>query len=139
MAPYLTDCYESLQNFTIEKFCKEKFGKTYGEFAKEHPVINKVVIVANHAFRLVSMIALMQVLPFSTAVNCTLMIAGSLFYRVTIERLCPLKFALLSCAGSLAFEFAKLNAFSFGGGVPLAAYAFVVIYSACSYKSCCGG
>ena len=139
MTKYLTDCYESFQKFSIETFCKDKFGKTYGCIAKEYPNLNKIVIVANHIFRLIPMIALMQVLPFSMAANCALMMAGGLFYRVTIERLCPLKFSMLSCFGSVAFEFARMNAFNPLSAVPLAIYAFSVLNTAYSYKpSCCG-
>ena len=125
MTTLLSNTYQSLPNFNLDKVVN-----AYEGFAKNHPVFKIAVIIANHALRVIPMIALMQVLPYSPIANCALMAGGSLFYRVTIERLCPLRFALLSCFGAAAFEFAKLNAFGFAQFVPLAVYAVSVIHTA---------
>jgi hypothetical protein len=137
MIPDFAKYYDNFQKFSIEDFSKKTFGKTYREYAKEHPILDRTVIAINHFARLIPMIGLMIAMPFTPVVNCALMFGGSLFYRVTIEPLCPLRFTLLSCAGAVSFEIAKLSAFSYLGFVPLALYTVAVIHTAYHAKVCC--
>ncbi len=116
-----SNTFNSLSNLNLDKVVK-----TYEDLAKNYPVINKVAILANHIIQLLPKIAIMQILPFSPLTNCAVMVGGSLFYRVTSERLCTLHYSLTSCFGALAFEFAKANSFGLAGSIPLAAYAITV-------------
>lgn len=81
--------------------------KVIGDWLDDHPTINKVVIVVNHLFRALAMATLITLLPYSHLVNCGLTLAASLFYRVTVERCCPFRFALHSCAGGAAMVAAQ--------------------------------
>jgi hypothetical protein len=137
MNAFVTEFYNTFQTFSIENFSRKYFGKIYREYAKGHPNLDKIVIGINHFIRLIPMIGFMTVMPFQPAVNCALMFGGSLFYRTTIEPLCPLRFTLLSCAGAAAFEIAKLNAFSTISLVPFALYAVAVIHTSYYAKVCC--
>lgn len=111
------------------------FSKSYENIARKSPIVDKIVILANHILRLIPMIALMQLLPFTAVNNMALMITGGLFYRITIERLCPLRFALLSTAGAIAFDFALLQNLEPLGCVPLTIYAVSVICTAATSTS----
>jgi hypothetical protein len=101
-----------------------------GEWLDAHPFVNKVVVVANHFFRAVAMHTFMCFLPLSLLINFTVGLAGSLFYRMTIERFCHFRFALPSFLGAIAFSISynllqtvmrrvALNSFKF------MAYAFI--------------
>lgn len=108
----------------------DQLSKSYENIARMSPIVDKIVILANHILRLIPMIALMQLLPFTALSNVALMLTGALFYRITIERLCPLRFALLSTAGAIAFDFALSQNLNMLGCIPLSIYAISVIYIA---------
>ncbi len=113
----------------------DSLSKSYENVAKRSPIVDKIVILANHILRLIPMIALMQILPFTAINNTALMLMGGLFYRITIERLCPLRFALLSSIGAIAFDFALSQNLSPLGCVPLSIYGISVIYTAATSTS----
>lgn len=73
------------------------------ECSKNHRSLYKVALIANHIFRAASMVGFMMILSFSSLANHTICLAGSLFYRLTVEDNCAYKFALPACAGSMAF------------------------------------
>lgn len=81
----------------------QRLTEEIGAYLREHPHLYKIVLLVNHVFRAVSMLALSLVLPFSPAINTLICFASSLFYRVTVETHCAFKFALPAFAGSLAF------------------------------------
>lgn len=124
MASYANTIYEQF-NQTLDSL-----SKSYENVAKKSPLVDKIVILANHILRLIPMIALMQILPFTALSNTALMLTGGLFYRITIERLCPLRFALLSSIGAIAFDFALAQNLELLGCLPLSIYAISVIYTA---------
>ena len=66
------------------------------------PPIHKVVVFVAHLFRMLASLALLSFLPFSFAINCLITLAGSLFYRVAIERICAFHFAIPDCLGAMA-------------------------------------
>lgn len=112
-------------------------------FLEEHPGIKKLVLLANHIFRAIAMLALRIFLPFATLTNDLICFAGSLFYRLTVEVNCAYKFALPAFAGSLvlplaydaisdmisgvAFATISTGATAFASLVPLAAYTAYII------------
>lgn len=75
-------------------------------YLRDHPSLYKAVLLVNHIFRAVSMVAFNLILPFSAPVNIAICFAGSLFYRLTVETNCAYKFALPAFAGSLAIPMA---------------------------------
>lgn len=95
-----------------------------GNWLNVHPKVNTVVVVANHIFRAAGMYALMEILPGSFAAKCLIAGGASLFYRVTIERFCRFRFAMLSCVGAAAVKMPEL--------APL--YIGAVLYE--SYTAC---
>lgn len=121
----------------------DKLTHTVGSWLDRHPVVNKIVMIVNHIFRTIAMIALMYLLPFSPIVNLAIGIGASLFYRITVERFCPFRFALSACLGAAAYElsspfladiingvaFQSFNAFAaaFIGILPLAISSVVII------------
>ena len=76
-------------------------------YFRSHPTEYKVALLANHIFRAVSMTALMTTLPLSFLTGNALCLAGSLFYRLTVETNCAYKFALPAWAGSISLLLAK--------------------------------
>lgn len=112
--------YNVLQNPTAQ----------INDFLKQHPALYKTVLVANHIFRAITMVALCQVLPFAVPINIALCFAGSLFYRLTVETNCAYKFALPSFAGSLALPLSYPAVTSLISGVAftaLSAFALAFI------------
>lgn len=81
--------------------------KVVHEYLKKHPVIFKVVLVASHIFRALTMLFFMSALPYSTFVNTTICLAASLVYRLTIETNCAYKLSLPSFGGAIAFSLSK--------------------------------
>ena len=92
-------------------------------FLNEHPEIKKVVLLVNHIFRALGMMALRMCLPFSLLVNDLICFAGSLFYRLTVETHCAYKFALPAFAGSLALPLAHTALYNLISGVAFASLA----------------
>jgi hypothetical protein len=84
-----------------------KFSENVGKVLDESPLINKIVILANFVFRIAMMVTFMAVMPFSFLPSFLLSAGASVFYRVTIERFCQYRFAMLSCAAAGAYEIAK--------------------------------
>lgn len=114
------------------------------ECLRNHPNLYKAALITNHIFRSVAMIGLTLILPFSVPVNMAICLAGSLFYRLTVETNCAYKFALPAFAGSIAIPlgltafmslitgvaFASLGtlAITFVSVLPLTAYfAYIVL------------
>lgn len=85
----------------------EKASQVIGSWLDKHPAVNKVVMIANHIFRTAAMVGLMYLLPFHPIANFAIGVGASLFYRLTVERFCPFRFALTSCLAAGAFEFSK--------------------------------
>ncbi|HSX25848.1 MAG TPA: hypothetical protein VLE89_02440 [Chlamydiales bacterium] len=77
------------------------------DFFLYHPNLFKVALLVNHLFRAAAMTGFMLFLPFSAAVNMGICLAGSLFYRLTVEDKCAYKFALPAFAGAAAFLMGK--------------------------------
>lgn len=78
--------------------------KVVHEYLKKHPTIFKVVLVASHIFRAMTMLFFMSALPFSVFANATICLAASLVYRLTIETNCAYKLSLPSFGGAIAFS-----------------------------------
>lgn len=114
------------------------------DYFREHPTLYKVALLVNHIFRAVSMVGFELILPFSLPVNLLICFAGSLFYRLTVEKNCAYKFALPAFAGSVAIPlglkalgdiingvaFASIGAFAATAVllVPITAYvAYIVL------------
>lgn len=101
----ISDFANKLDQFDLSDL---SFIRPLGPWLDQHPLINTIALVANHIFRTLPMYAFISLLlPYSLAVNCGIAIAGSLFYRLTVERLCVLRFAIPACLGSVAVEMAK--------------------------------
>lgn len=95
--------HQCIDRFNILKKPTEKIN----DYLYEHKNLYKVVMIANHLFRTLAMVALMVYLPFVWPVNLAICFAGSLFYRLTVENNCAYKFALPAFFGSVAFMIAK--------------------------------
>lgn len=127
MTAYLNLGYKTYQNFTLEKFCTDTLKiDTYEQFAKKHPTIDKVIYVSHHALRLIFMIPFARAMPFSNSINCSLLFASGLYYRIPTERLCTRRFTLLSCFGAMSYLFAESRAFKPLSLIPLASYIGMV-------------
>lgn len=81
----------------------------YGNFLRKNPNVYKVVLLVNQLFRTVMMVALMAFLPYAPVVNFTIGLAGSLFYRISVERGCAFRFALPSCIGAAAYDLSRTS------------------------------
>jgi len=108
-------------------------------FLLSRPHFYKVALVVNHLFRTALMAAFFVIFP-SALCAC---LAGSLFYRLTVENNCAYKFALPSFGGACAYlcadraatrvitgaAFASLKAFAWATAsfLPLAAYLGYIV------------
>lgn len=103
------------------------------EYFAYHPTAFKIALLVNHIFRAAAMVGFMIALPVSTPVSIGICLAGSLFYRLTVESNCAYKFALPAVGGSIAFLIGKsalenLANSTFATCIPLALYgAYVVL------------
>ncbi len=77
------------------------------EYFAYHPTAFKIALLVNHIFRAAAMVGFMIALPVSTPVSIGICLAGSLFYRLTVESNCAYKFALPAVGGSIALLVAK--------------------------------
>ncbi|MBB64522.1 MAG: hypothetical protein CMO81_05615 [Waddliaceae bacterium] len=77
--------------------------KEIGDYLDQHPIVNTVVLIANHIFRCASMAALMLYMPTPLPVTLALGFTASLAYRFTIERFCQYRFAIPSYLGAQAW------------------------------------
>lgn len=91
--------HDQYKNFQLENLVEEKY--QYETFALNNPNVHKFVLTVFQLLRLLPMIALVNTMPF-TAINCTLMLAASIAYRLVAERKCETRFAILSCVGAIA-------------------------------------
>ncbi|MBX7067385.1 MAG: hypothetical protein K1X28_09150 [Parachlamydiales bacterium] len=80
-------------------------------FFREHPLVFKVALFANHLFRALAMSFMM--LCFSP----TICFAGSLFYRLTVEKNCAFKFALPALGGGISFLMSEAGLASVVSGI----------------------
>lgn len=119
--------YKQYRQFSLEKFMNDNMGITYDKIAKDYPNLDKIALTACHAFRLLSMIGLSNVMPFSATTNAAIMLAGTVIYRIVPERQCQFRFALLSCIGAIAFTFAKNCSCTPLSYAPLALYTVAVL------------
>lgn len=71
-----------------------------GKFLDKHPSLYKVVLVACHFFRAVSMFGFMMWMPTPLPVTIGVMVAGSLLYRAAVERFCCFRFTIPSLVGA---------------------------------------
>ena len=112
------------------------------EYFVRHRNLYKVILIANHFFRAIAMLALPCILPFPYALNVGLCGAGSLLYRLTVEAHCPYKFALPAFAGAVAIGIAQRGN-GVGAVLPLALYiAYIALTVSCDVENaarCCGG
>ncbi len=126
-----TALHDAIMKYNVLK----KPTQTLHHFLRSHPTIYKIALIVNHLFRAVMMAALMLFLPFSPFVCMGICLAGSIFYRLTVETNCAYKFALPSFAGGVSVLIAKeavvhalakgaLASFAsaFAGLIPLSAY-----------------
>lgn len=77
------------------------------QFLRKHRTLYKIALLANHIFRATMMTFLLLVRPFGCPLSICFWLAGSIFYRLTVENNCAYKFALPSFAGGLAFHVGK--------------------------------
>jgi hypothetical protein len=89
-------------------------------YFRSRPEIYKAALIANHIFRAAAMSALMLLLPMSVPASACLCLAGSLFYRLSVENHCAYKFALPAFAGSLAFLIGKTALVNVASGAAFA-------------------
>ena len=95
-----------------------------GAFLDRNPTLYKVVLVASHVFRAISMYAMMESLPLHPVVSMGLLLIPSLLYRSAVERFCKFRFSLPSAVGGLAIWVGRAALISCLAGV-----AFVSISS----------
>lgn len=100
-----TSTTPSVSNSIEPSFFVKNIVDPIGRKLDESPFLHKVVVVVAHIFRMLAMLALISFLPFGFAINCLFTLAGSLFYRVAIERNCPFLFAIPACLGAMALAF----------------------------------
>lgn len=96
--------------------------KQVDDYLKQHPALHKAALIANHLFRAASMVTLMQRLPLTLPKKIALCIAGSLFYRLTVEVNCAYKFALPAMGGALAYMVGKNGLEAMINGVAFASF-----------------
>ncbi len=77
-----------------------------GDYFQTHPIAYKITLLINHLFRAAMMIGLMFIPHIPLYISMPLCFAGSLFYRLTVEKNCAYKFALPAFAGAAAFMLA---------------------------------
>lgn len=77
------------------------------EIFNQHPLINKIVVLAIFIFRSAMMSAYMAALPFTSVPSFFIGLGISVFYRVTIEPDCRYRFAILSCVGAETYSISK--------------------------------
>lgn len=85
----------------------ERASKASIDWLSQHPETYKVVIVVGQLIRMGIMAGFISSLPYSYGVNCAIAFAGSFFYRIPIEGICPFKFAIPSCFGAISFHLAQ--------------------------------
>lgn len=124
---FISSTVKTIENFKLETFLSKVNVKNYTEIATIYPLINKVAIVFNHIMRSMPLVALLQISPCPPIQKYLFISGTALFYRVTVERLCSYKFALMSSIGAIAFDFAKNKSFNPLSTIPLFAYAITVI------------
>jgi len=99
-------CSHATSNTYVDNFFVRNVVDPIGKELDARPIVHKVVVAVAHVFRMLTMLALISYLPFSFGVNCLISLAGSVFYRVAIERNCPFKFSIPSCLGAMSLAFA---------------------------------
>lgn len=103
-----------------------KLADNVGSILDENPTINKIVILVNYIFRTAMMVTFMAALPFSILPSFLISAGANIFYRLTIERFCQYRFAILSCLTAGAYELAKpafLSLISGAAFVSISAFA----------------
>jgi len=93
--------FTRVQNAIAEFEFLDDIAERCDQVLRENPRLHKVVLMLNHLFRTLVMSAIMQV-P-GALLFC---LAGSLIYRITVEKNCAFKFTLPALAGSFAIELA---------------------------------
>ena len=78
----------------------QRLEELINSYFNEDPTRLKIAIFANHFFITVANLALMVMLPCSMPTNIAFCFIASLFYRVTVEKDCAHKLALLSFSGA---------------------------------------
>lgn len=88
----------------LEKCTLEKPANAIEAFFNENPTIFKIVLIIDHLIRAACMVAVMYLpIPIPMAASVAICFAASLFYRLTVEKNCPFKFAIPAFAGAVAF------------------------------------
>lgn len=101
------------------------------DYFKERKTLYKEALLVNHLFRAASATALLACLPFPSLVNAGICLAGSLFYRLTVETHCAYKFALPAFAGAAAFMMGKSALIQIASGAAFASLgAFAMAHAA---------
>lgn len=99
----LPDIYAQVYSYTHSTVSKPLLG-----FLSKHPQVDVICIIANHIFRALKMVALMNFLPYSALTNSGICLGISLLYWLTVEkRSCKSRYEMLALGGALAFEFSK--------------------------------
>lgn len=88
-----------------------------------HPTAYKIALIMNHLFRAGMMVGIMFIPHLPLAAGMAICFAGSLFYRLTVERNCAYKFALPAFAGAAAFMLALPAFISMVNGTGFASVA----------------
>lgn len=90
-----------------------------GNYLDNHPTLYKVVLVACHFFRTVTMFAAMMWMPSPLPVTVGIMVAGSLLYRAAVERFCCFRFTIPSLVGAGAAWLTQIAAVNYLSGAVL--------------------
>lgn len=80
--------------------------KSIANFLDTHPALYKIVLIICHLFRAAMVVGLMFIPYLPLYAKMAICFAGSLFYRLTVERNCAYKFALPAFFGGAAFMLA---------------------------------
>jgi uncharacterized membrane protein len=91
--------FTRVQNTIAEFEFFDDLAESCDQYLRENPRLHKVILMLNHLFRTLVMSAMLQI-P-GALLFC---VAGSLIYRITVEKNCAFKFTLPALAGSLALE-----------------------------------
>jgi hypothetical protein len=90
------------------------------DYLHDHPDLYKTALILNHLFRAASMTTFMFCLPLPFVLSAGICLAGSIFYRLTVENNCAYKFALPAFGGSAAFLMGQVSLAQLISGVAFA-------------------
>lgn len=109
----------------VENKYKEMVVIPVKEWLKKHPYVHAISIFACQIFRAISMLALVNYLPYSLLTNCLISLGASVLYNLTVEEVfCNIyRFAIPGCLGGMSMHLALPQLAALAQGVALQTFA----------------